>query len=194
MPPNQQFSTSWSLENLSTKNAWTIWPSGIGFFEVLGLGDGSTLFQWLFAWFPFLGGRSVIYTYIYIYNHPNWIHILNHPTAIWGFPQLVGSPNKPTGFSYFQNDQPLGCEMGGNPPFKETPTYSPNGVHHLGHLGWSSSIRGGLPPSPRERPLWGPDLHGSRIISWLPFEQWKKKHLFFFGLGYFLGGWNPTQL
>ena len=37
-----------------------------------------------------------------------------------GFPKMVGFPNnhwlKPT-----KNDHFLGCEMGGNPPFKETP-------------------------------------------------------------------------
>ena len=41
------------------------------------------------------------------------------PRIIWGFPKMVGFPNKPTGFPT-KNDQHLGCEMG-VPPFKETP-------------------------------------------------------------------------
>ena len=35
---------------------------------------------------------------------------------------MVGFPNKPMG-SPTKNDQHLGCEMGGFPPFKETPIY-----------------------------------------------------------------------
>ena len=37
-------------------------------------------------------------------------------------PKMVGFPNKPMGFPT-KNDHDLGCEMGGNPPFKETPIY-----------------------------------------------------------------------
>ena len=36
---------------------------------------------------------------------------------------MVGLPNKPMGVFLLKNDQHLGCEMGGNPPFKETSIY-----------------------------------------------------------------------
>ena len=40
---------------------------------------------------------------------------------IWGFPKMVGFPNKPIGFPT-KYDQNLGWRLG-VPPFKETPIY-----------------------------------------------------------------------
>ena len=48
---------------------------------------------------------------------------LKPPLKKWVFfaKMVVRFPNKPMGFFPTKNDQHLGCEMGGNPPFKETP-------------------------------------------------------------------------
>ena len=48
--------------------------------------------------------------------------------AIWGFPKMVGFPNN-HGLMII-----LGCEMGGNPPFKETPISPRN------HSLWSQCV------------------------------------------------------
>ena len=49
--------------------------------------------------------------------------VLGTPTkainSIWGLPKMV--PNN-HGVFPTKNDHDLGCDMGGNPPFKETPT------------------------------------------------------------------------
>ena len=47
------------------------------------------------------------------------VHFVSSLRYIWGFPKMVGDPNKPMGVPT-KNDQHLGCEMG-VPPFKETP-------------------------------------------------------------------------
>ena len=47
---------------------------------------------------------------------------INTCYSTWGFPKLVGFPNKPMGFPT-KTDQHLGCEMGVFPPFKETSIY-----------------------------------------------------------------------
>ena len=78
------------------------------------------------------------------------------PTNRWGFPKMVGFPNKPMGFPT-RNDHDLGCEMGVS-SFKETPR-DPNDDkptawnHHL--PGGETEGSGGLKLGVfRERPWW----------------------------------------
>ena len=42
---------------------------------------------------------------------------------VWGFPKMVGFPNKPMGFPT-KNDQHLGCEMGGHHHLRKHPYVS----------------------------------------------------------------------